>query len=378
MEPPVLSGDEALERLLKGNQRFLTGAAVHPNCTVERVHEVEDMQEPFAVVVTCSDSRVPPEIIFDRGIGDIFVVRNAGGVVTSTLHGSVLYAVDHLGTRLVMVLGHTKCGAVRAAIDRREEAYLTPTIHALQPAVEVAARMPGSHWENAARVHTVRTAHRLRQAIAQHVSDPERVRVVAAVYNTETGEVTLVPEQEEGTADAEEETIAGGEAPEQPQAPVRVPSEPPTESRSESAQAASVPVTEQASSASSVAVLNPPGEGAEARFPRWCPKCRQGYVEAVTFCTRCGVLLVRPDFHIRCLKCGKENRIGSDRCYACGADLHPAWLSSRGRKPRPPQIVLPRTGSDQNVSCSSQAVAMGVLALMAWFVWRFLTGLLGV
>lgn len=104
------------ERLLEGNQRFVSGKAAHPNQSIDLREKLAKGQKPIAVVVTCSDSRVSPELVFDQGLGDLFVIRTAGNIVDSIGIGSIEYAVEHLGTSLVVVMGHESCGAVKAAL----------------------------------------------------------------------------------------------------------------------------------------------------------------------------------------------------------------------------------------------------------------------
>src|SRR5947209_10905279 len=111
------AADEALARLMAGNRRYVLHKEQHPDQSLTRRKELESGQHPFAVILGCADSRVSPEILFDQGLGDLFVIRVAGNVVDDTILASVEYAVEHLGTRLIMVLGHEKCGAVSAAIE---------------------------------------------------------------------------------------------------------------------------------------------------------------------------------------------------------------------------------------------------------------------
>ncbi len=118
---PTMSAEQALKLLLEGNQRFVAGKLEHPNQTPERRTEVAKGQHPFASVLACSDSRTPPEIIFDRGLGDIFTVRVAGNVADKVVIESLDYSVKHLGVRVVMVLGHRRCGAVIAAVEGHED-----------------------------------------------------------------------------------------------------------------------------------------------------------------------------------------------------------------------------------------------------------------
>jgi carbonic anhydrase len=114
-QQPAVAPTEAISKLKEGNGRYTSGNLQHPGQTAERRTELAKTQHPFAGIVSCSDSRVPPEIVFDQGLGDLFVVRVAGNVINDEGLGSVEYTVDHLGTRLILVLGHQSCGAVKAA-----------------------------------------------------------------------------------------------------------------------------------------------------------------------------------------------------------------------------------------------------------------------
>lgn len=116
---PIVAPDVAIERLKAGNARFVKGKPSRPNATPKRRAEIAASQHPFAIVVSCSDSRVPPEMVFDAGLGDLFVVRTAGEVVTAVEMASIEYAVDHLGASLVLVMGHERCGAVKVAVEYR-------------------------------------------------------------------------------------------------------------------------------------------------------------------------------------------------------------------------------------------------------------------
>src|SRR5262245_40561826 len=111
-----LSAEQALARLLAGNARFVAHRERHPDITVRRRRALVSSQHPFAVILGCADSRVSPELLFDEGLGDLFVIRVAGNVVDDVVLGSIEYAVEHLGTKLIVVLGHEKCGAVSAAV----------------------------------------------------------------------------------------------------------------------------------------------------------------------------------------------------------------------------------------------------------------------
>ena len=113
----------SLEKLIDGNQRFLNEKTIHPHQNKKSVLDNQNSQHPFAVIVTCSDSRVAPEILFDQGIGDLFVIRNAGNLISDIDMGSIEYAVEHLHTKLIVVLGHTECGAIKAYIGDKNNDY---------------------------------------------------------------------------------------------------------------------------------------------------------------------------------------------------------------------------------------------------------------
>jgi carbonic anhydrase len=138
--PAVVTAEEAKNLLLEGNKRFNTGLPAQKNTgSARRLELKEKGQKPFAVVLTCSDSRVPPEVLFDQSIGDLFVVRNAGNILDPVSLGSIEYAVDHLHTPLVVVLGHDQCGAVKAAVDGGEApGSIGAIIKKIKPIVEKA------------------------------------------------------------------------------------------------------------------------------------------------------------------------------------------------------------------------------------------------
>src|SRR6266404_9370669 len=140
-DQPTVSPAEAVSRLKEGNGRYTSGNQQHPHESAERRAELTKSQHPFAVIVSCSDSRVPPEIVFDQGLGDLFVLRVAGNVINDESLGSIEYAVDHLAVRLIVVLGHQRCGAVKAAKDTiaaKGEApgHIQSLVTAIKPAVE--------------------------------------------------------------------------------------------------------------------------------------------------------------------------------------------------------------------------------------------------
>lgn len=128
---------KALNNLMEGNKRFVQSKHEYPNQCLQRRAELEDGQNPFAVIISCSDSRVPPEVVFDQGLGDLFVIRNAGHVVSDEVIGSVEYAVAHLKTSLIVILGHSECGAVKASMRGADDSQAIKTIVSrIKPALD--------------------------------------------------------------------------------------------------------------------------------------------------------------------------------------------------------------------------------------------------
>jgi carbonic anhydrase len=190
--------DAALARLLEGNRRYVDG---HPRTALASAHRVElaDAQSPFATILGCSDSRVPVETIFDQGPGDLFVVRLAGNIVSAEALGSIEYAIEILGSGLVMVLGHTGCGAVQAAISVVERGASPPghialLAEAIAPAVRDAQSGHGDRWVHAVEANVRVSARAVirRSSIVRAAVTRGDVRVAAAIYDLHTGLVTLL------------------------------------------------------------------------------------------------------------------------------------------------------------------------------------------
>ena len=189
---PAAAEAGSWKRLLEGNARFAAGKAIHPTQDLARVAEIAKAQPPFAVVVTCSDSRVSPEILFDQGMGDLFVVRTAGEVVGELEMGSIEYAVEHLGAGFILVLGHERCGAVDATI---KGGVLPPAIEAIaekiRPAIEKARPAGGDLLDNTVRENA-------RMILAEIAKSPAIMEAMekgdlalkAAYYDLDSGEVT--------------------------------------------------------------------------------------------------------------------------------------------------------------------------------------------
>jgi carbonic anhydrase len=194
MVKATMSAARALQLLLDGNHRFITGHMEHPNQSPDRRREVAKGQHPFAAVLSCSDSRVPPEIIFDRGLGDLFVVRVAGNVATDLTIESLDYSVKHLGVRVVMILGHTKCGAVTAAVlGHDEEGDVGPMLKELQPPVEETKGESGDPVENAIRQNVLYVMQKVAAApeFQPMIKDGE-LKIIGGIYDLETGKIEML------------------------------------------------------------------------------------------------------------------------------------------------------------------------------------------
>ncbi len=191
---------DALNLLRDGNDRFVRGRPVHPNGSAARLAEVARGQKPFATIVGCADSRVPPEILFDRGIGDLFVIRTAGHVVDEAALGTIEYGVEHLHTPLIVVLGHSGCGAVQATVATVEKGGAAPgaigrLIEEIRPVVEETRGLPGAWLDNAVEANVRHTVLALKHAkpILEEAIEAGHVRIVGAIYDLTTGEVRFLP-----------------------------------------------------------------------------------------------------------------------------------------------------------------------------------------
>lgn len=190
-----ITADEALARLKAGNERFVTGQVIHPNAGADRRAEVAKGQKPYAIVVGCSDSRVGPEVVFDQGLGDLFVVRTAGNVVDDVSLGSIEYAAEHFGVPVIFVLGHTRCGAVAAAVAGGEApGHVGSVVEKIKPAVEETKGKEGDAVDNAVRANVRNVVIQLRRAgpILSGLVKSGKLRVVGGCYDLDTGKVGMV------------------------------------------------------------------------------------------------------------------------------------------------------------------------------------------
>jgi len=187
--------DSALLRLKDGNKRFITGKSIRPHQDLDRIKELSLGQKPFAIIVGCSDSRVPSEIIYDQGLGDLFIVRTAGQVSSFASWGSIEFANAVLGAKLIVVMGHTKCGAVAAACKVPDvPGHIVTLINAIKPAAQLAKNQKGDEIENAVRINVALQVQQLQnmEPVLTKAIASGQTKIVGAVYNLETGEVEFL------------------------------------------------------------------------------------------------------------------------------------------------------------------------------------------
>jgi carbonic anhydrase len=199
----VIPAREALERLREGNRRFASDTRSHgPLTSQARRDELTEGQEPFAIILGCSDSRVPAELVFDQGLGDLFVIRVAGNIVAPSQVGSVEFAAALFGTRLVVVLGHTQCGAIKATLDElqrptgSQSRNIRSIVDRVRPAVEGLLGTEFGNDREAMMRHAVRaniraSVDQLRHGseILEQLIEREGLLIVGAEYSLESGVV---------------------------------------------------------------------------------------------------------------------------------------------------------------------------------------------
>ncbi|PYK10560.1 MAG: carbonic anhydrase [Verrucomicrobia bacterium] len=220
-DEPIVPPTEAISRLKEGNGHFTSGNLQHPHESSEeraymaansyenlgmtaaqaakRRAALANNQHPFATIVSCSDSRVPPEIVFNQGLGDLFIVRVAGNVINDEGLGSVEYSVDHLGTRLILVLGHQSCGAVKAARETiaakgKAPGHIESLVTAIKPAVETTAKDDLDATIKANVKHVVETL-RSSTPILKAKVDSGEIQVIGGYYSLDTGAVSFLDEK---------------------------------------------------------------------------------------------------------------------------------------------------------------------------------------
>lgn len=191
----LFAPNAALKRLMDGNQRFVHQLSEHPDQSQARIKEVAQAQHPFAALLSCADSRVAPEILFDEGIGDLFDIRVAGNIVTPEVLGSLEYAVDILSTPLIMVLGHERCGAVTAAVQGKHlSGHIGSFVKAIKPAISNIEGESDDLVDNAVVTNVRYQIQKLKQNsnILSQKLLYGKLKIVGGRYDLDTGEVTLI------------------------------------------------------------------------------------------------------------------------------------------------------------------------------------------
>jgi carbonic anhydrase len=191
-----ITPDAALQMLIDGNQRFVERRRQNPNQDWTRITTVAQSQAPFAAILGCADSRVPVEIIFDRGFGDIFVDRVAGNVATPEEIGSLEFGTLELGAKVILVLGHERCGAVKAAIQGGVfPGDIGSLVKAIEPAVESSKNQAGDSVANAVKANVRLQANRLKASpVLNQLIQEGKLKVVGGYYDLDTGAVEILPE----------------------------------------------------------------------------------------------------------------------------------------------------------------------------------------
>ena len=186
-----------LDKLKAGNERFASGHSMHPNESSDRIKDLKNGQNPFVVVVSCSDSRVPPELIFDQGLGDVFSIRTAGNVIGDYELGSIEYAVEHLHSQLIVVLGHENCGAIQAYAAAKSEEHHDDHIQSLVDyiAAEEEEKMvpenQRSSIDTLVKANILHGVNLLKSSspILKPLVDKNEIKIVGAYYDLDNGKV---------------------------------------------------------------------------------------------------------------------------------------------------------------------------------------------
>ncbi|WP_392535625.1 carbonic anhydrase [Nostoc sp. C117] len=192
--PNDITPDKALQELLEGNERFVQAKRRNPHQTHSRLVEVAKGQKPFASVLGCADSRVPSEIIFDQGLGDLFVCRVAGNIATAEEIGSLEFGSLVLGSKVIVVVGHERCGAVSAAIKGAEvPGQIGTLLEAIKPSVESSKAEPGDKLENACKANILRQVAKLKSSpVLSKLIEEEKLKIAGAYYDLDTGKISIV------------------------------------------------------------------------------------------------------------------------------------------------------------------------------------------
>ena len=185
-----MNPDDAMKKLQEGNARFVAGKPSAKNLVSQR-QSLLSGQQPFAIILTCSDSRVAPEHIFDAGLGEIFVVRTAGNIADAIALGSMEYAAEHLGSTLLVVMGHESCGAVKAACaSEHAPGNIDAVVKGLQEAVKLGSKAPEKVVPE--NVKCVLSTIREKSSIVSHLEREGKLKLAGALYSLSTGDVSFI------------------------------------------------------------------------------------------------------------------------------------------------------------------------------------------
>lgn len=209
---PTITADQALQKLMEGNSRYLAEKPTAAQRSTKASREaLAKSQKPYAIILTCSDSRVPPELLFDSGLGELFVIRVAGNIPDPVVLGSIEYAAEHLGTPLIMVLGHERCGAVTAAVDTKGKApgnigaivkTIAPALHqaskdcpACKTDKQCAKNNKNEYVECVIDANTKMASVNLtkQSKVLSHLVEQKKLKIVSAKYDLDDGQVTIFP-----------------------------------------------------------------------------------------------------------------------------------------------------------------------------------------
>lgn len=197
-----ITPDQAIDLLDKGNQRFIQNLRFNRNL-LQQVNQTADGQFPFAAILSCIDSRTPAELIFDQGLGDIFSIRIAGNIVNEDIIGSLEFACKAAGSKLIVVLGHTNCGAIKGACDKTELGFLTQLLEKIQPAVEQERTFKdernGSNLTYVNEVAKINIKNSMQQildksSIIKELIDQQTIKIIGGLYDVSSGQVLFFEE----------------------------------------------------------------------------------------------------------------------------------------------------------------------------------------
>lgn len=189
-----MTPEQALKSLMDGNKRFVTEKRENPRRTLARLAEIAQTQKPFASILSCADSRVPAEIIFDQGFGDLFICRIAGNVATAEEIGSLEFGTLVLGSKVIMVMGHKRCGAVDATIKGAQvPGQIASLLDAIKPSLKNSENQRGDRLENATKANVLYQMEKLKSSpVISQLIEEGKLKVVGGYYDLDTGAVTMV------------------------------------------------------------------------------------------------------------------------------------------------------------------------------------------